>query len=83
MSLFQGGIGEISPKDIAQRFTQRMQAAGMQFIVFGPYDGSGIPCGIVDLETMHRVPAEFGGYIWKNRLKLIGPALRGDAQNKC
>jgi len=58
------------------RFRQRMQAAGSEIILLGPY-GSGDPgtAGIDDLETLARVPPFFDGYVWTNRVELLGPAL--------
>lgn len=58
------------------RFRQRMQAAGSEIILLGPY-GSGDPgtAGIDDLDTLARVPPSFGGYVWTNHIEVIGPAV--------
>lgn len=57
---------------------QRMADAGSQIILLGPY-GSGDPgtAGIDDLETLAQVPKDFDGYVWTNRIELIGPAWKG------
>lgn len=58
------------------RFTQRMQRHGTDVILFGPYSGGGFTSGIDDLDTLSRVPSQFGGHIWTNRITLIGPAVK-------
>jgi glycerophosphoryl diester phosphodiesterase len=58
------------------KFTRRMRAVGTEVILWGPYDGSGFSSGIDDAETLARVPDRFDGYIWTNRIELIGPLLR-------
>lgn len=55
------------------RFTGRMQAAGTEVILWGPYDGSGFSSGVDDPETLARVPEGFAGYVWTNRIEIIGP----------
>ncbi|WP_341365981.1 glycerophosphodiester phosphodiesterase family protein [Yoonia sp. BS5-3] len=57
------------------RFTQRMKAAGTTVILAGPYDGSGFSSGIDDADTFAKVPADFDGYLWTNRIEVIGPLL--------
>ena len=54
----------------------RMRDAGSEVILLGPY-GAGDPgtAGIDDLETLDEVPADFSGYVWTNRIELLGPAL--------
>lgn len=58
------------------RFQQRMAAAGSEIILLGPYT-SGDPgaAGIDDPAMLARVPDGFSGYLWTNRIELIGPAL--------
>ncbi|MEJ6399326.1 glycerophosphodiester phosphodiesterase family protein [Yoonia sp. 208BN28-4] len=58
------------------RFTRRMQAAGSDVILWGPYDGSGFSSGIDDAATLAQVPDHFDGYIWTNRAELIGPLMQ-------
>ena len=58
------------------KFTRRMAAVGTKVILWGPYDGSGFSSGIDDVQTLARVPDQFDGYIWTNRIEVIGPMLR-------
>ena len=46
-------------------------------ILLGPYE-SGDPgtAGIDTLEQLAQVPDGFVGYLWTNRIELIGPAWR-------
>ena len=55
----------------------RLREAGSEIILLGPF-GAGDPgtAGIDDLETLAMVPADFDGYVWTNRIELIGPALK-------
>lgn len=55
------------------RFTRRMKAAGTTIILAGPYDGSGFSSGIDDVDSFAKVPAHFDGFVWTNRIELIGP----------
>jgi glycerophosphoryl diester phosphodiesterase len=58
------------------RFQQRLAAVGSEIILLGPYSaGDPGTAGIDDLETLDRVPASFDGYVWTNRIEIIGPAL--------
>ncbi|CAN7525895.1 glycerophosphodiester phosphodiesterase family protein [Devosia sp. LjRoot3] len=54
----------------------RLKDAGSEVILLGPY-GAGDPgtAGIDDLETLEQVPENFPGYVWTNRIEVIGPAL--------
>ncbi len=60
-------------------FEARMTDAGSDIILMGEY-GSGDPGtpGIDNLEMLARVPESFGGYIWTDRVEIIGPALKGE-----
>jgi glycerophosphoryl diester phosphodiesterase len=44
--------------------------------LLGPY-GAGDPgtAGIDDIVTLDQVPGHFSGYVWTNRIEVIGPAL--------
>ena len=57
------------------KFTTRMQKAGSQVILWGPYDGTGFSSGIDDAATFARVPAGFDGHVWTNKAEVIGPLL--------
>lgn len=54
----------------------RLADAGSEVILLGPY-GAGDPgtAGIDDLDTLAQVPSGFPGYVWTNRIEVIGPAL--------
>lgn len=56
------------------RFMQRMDGAGTDIILVGPFE-SGDPgtSGIDDAETLARVPARFDGWLWTNRIEIVGP----------
>ncbi len=58
-------------------FLQRMREAGSEVILLGPWS-SGDPgtMGIDTPEQLARVPEGFDGYIWTNRIEVIGPLLR-------
>lgn len=55
------------------RFTARMQNAGSDVILWGPYDGTGFSSGVDDANTWVRVPRGFDGYVWTNKIEVIGP----------
>ncbi len=58
-------------------FLERMRDAGSEVILLGPYEaGDPGTAGIDTLEQLAQVPAAFTGYIWTNRIELIGPAWR-------
>lgn len=54
------------------RFTRRLTAVGTDVILAGAYDGSGFTIGIDDAESFGAVPLSFDGYVWTNRIELIG-----------
>lgn len=59
------------------KFTRRMEAAGSQVILVGPFENGDMGTrGIDSLDELHYVPEGFGGYVWTNRIELIGPALK-------
>ncbi len=55
------------------KFTRRMQAAGSDVILWGPYDGTGFSSGVDDAGTWGRVPDGFDGHVWTNKVEVIGP----------
>lgn len=58
-------------------FLQRLGDAGSEVILLGPYaPGDPGTAGIDTLEQLAQVPEQFTGYLWTNRIELIGPALR-------
>lgn len=58
------------------RFQQRMRNAGAQIILLGPMslDDPG-STGIDTIEHTNLIPNRFDGYVWTNRIELIGPHL--------
>lgn len=60
-------------------FLRRLHDAGSDVILLGPY-GAGDPgtAGIDTLEQLAQVPDAFVGYLWTNRIEVIGPALAGN-----
>ncbi len=54
-------------------FTARMKSAGSTVILWGPYDGTGFSSGVDDRATWARVPDNFDGYVWTNKIEVIGP----------
>ena len=56
------------------RLIARMEAAGSQVFVAGRYDGTGFASGIDDLATLARLPVDFSGGVWTNRIERIGQA---------
>jgi glycerophosphoryl diester phosphodiesterase len=59
------------------KFTKRMEKAGSAVILLGPFKSGEIgSTGIDSLEELKAVPKNFGGYVWTNRIELIGPELK-------
>lgn len=57
-------------------FIQRMTSVGTDVILLGPYEpGDPGTNGIDTLEELAQVPDGFTGYIWTNKIELIGPAV--------
>lgn len=58
-------------------FQRRMREAGSEVIMLGPW-GGGEPgtMGVDTPEQLADVPAAFDGYIWTNKIEVIGPLLR-------
>ena len=60
------------------RFTKRMEAAGTSVVLLGAYDGSGFSSGIDTEAAFQDVPDRFDGYVWTNRIEIIGPLLKAN-----
>lgn len=58
------------------KFTARLNAAGSQVILWGPYDGTGFSSGIDTQADLAKVPSQFDGYVWTNKIEVVGPELR-------
>ncbi len=58
------------------KFTRRMEKAGSTVILLGPLDPDDIgSTGIDSIGDLKAVPENFAGYVWTNRIELIGPEL--------
>jgi glycerophosphoryl diester phosphodiesterase len=59
------------------KFTRRMENAGSTVILVGPFEDGDIgTSGVDSLERLETVPEKFAGYVWTNRVELIGPELK-------
>lgn len=59
------------------RFRARMAAAGSDIILLGPYSpGDPGTRGIDSEAELRLIPDGFDGYVWTNRIEVIGPLLR-------
>jgi len=59
------------------KFTKRMEAAGSSVILLGPFSSGDIgSTGIDSIDQISAIPDGFAGYVWTNRIELIGPELR-------
>ncbi len=59
------------------KFTARMKAAGSDVMLAGPYSGNRAGAGGINTgETAARVPADFDGFIWTDRVEEIVPFLQ-------
>lgn len=58
------------------RFGERMRQSGSEVILIGPVALDEIgSVGIDSLDQLSLIPEHFDGYVWTNRIELIGPAL--------
>jgi glycerophosphoryl diester phosphodiesterase len=58
------------------RFLTRMQAAGSDVVLLGPYGSGAGTAGIDTAEQMEDVPADYSGFVWTNRILEVGPAIK-------
>jgi len=59
------------------RFVRRMESAGTDVVLFGDYDGRRLSVGIDDAATLASVPNGYSGYIWTDKIEVVGPLLKG------
>jgi glycerophosphoryl diester phosphodiesterase len=65
------------------RFMARMKEANTAVFVLGDYDGGTFSTGIDAAADLERLPKEFPGGIWTNRIEAIAPLLtRGAARER-
>lgn len=57
------------------RFTQRMKNAGSDVFLLGPYDG-GFTNGVDSADQWDLIPEKFDGYVWTNRVEVMGAMIR-------
>jgi glycerophosphoryl diester phosphodiesterase len=58
-----------------------MEAAGSTVILLGPVEGGDIgTTGIDSVEQIKSIPKNFAGYVWTNRVELIGPELESQGR---
>lgn len=77
----RGGL-MLVPVDVApwlwgwpHRLQKRLEGVGTQLVVTGPRAG-GFSSGIDGEEALARLPADYRGGLWTNRIERVGPALR-------
>lgn len=58
------------------KFSQRMESVNSEVILLGPYDGQGFSTPFDDLEKARQLPENYSGYIWTDRIELMGPDLK-------
>ncbi|WOI53408.1 glycerophosphodiester phosphodiesterase family protein [Parvularcula sp. LCG005] len=58
------------------RFMQRMDGVGTRVVLLGPMTKDDVgTSGIDSAALLDRVPHDFGGYVWSNRIEEIGPMV--------
>ncbi|WP_242601406.1 glycerophosphodiester phosphodiesterase family protein [Pseudaestuariivita atlantica] len=75
------------PDDVApwlwgwpRRFLRRMDRAGTDVIMAGPFRSTAGTNGIDTVDAFTALPDGFGGHVWTNRIERIGPARAGLAR---
>ncbi len=62
-------------------FVERMRSVGTDVLLIGPYTaGDAGTSGIDSIELLAQVPRPFAGFLWTNRIEVIGPAFAAAAQ---
>ncbi|MBB2795869.1 UNVERIFIED_ORG: hypothetical protein GGD58_004770 [Rhizobium pisi] len=57
------------------RFLKRLQDAGTEIFVLGPYRGGEFSTGIDDPAQLARLPPNYAAGIWTNEIETIGRLL--------
>lgn len=63
------------------RFLDRMEAAGTQVFVLGPYHGGEFSTGIDSPEALARLPSNYSGGIWTNEIEAIAGQLSAQGRH--
>ena len=56
------------------RFLQRMDGANSAVFLVGDYNGEGFSTSFDDVDQLQRLPADYSGGIWTDRIDLVAPA---------
>lgn len=60
------------------RFVERMAVAGSEVYLIGPYEKGDVGArGVDSLQEAARLPRNFPGGVWTNRVDRVGPAIKG------
>lgn len=59
-----------------RRLEARMERVGTEVVLAGPLLPGGISTGIDTLEQRDEVHPDFGGWLWTDRIEVLGPAAR-------
>jgi len=64
------------------RFEKRLAEWNSELILLGARESGDVGSrGIDDISELAAIPEGFGGYIWTNRVEVIGPALNSESSN--
>ncbi|NNE34799.1 MAG: hypothetical protein HKN13_06165 [Rhodothermales bacterium] len=56
-----------------------MENAGSRVFLIGDYRGEGFSQGVDRVDDLDRIPDDYSGGLWTDRIDLIGPAVRSGA----
>jgi len=57
------------------RLSARLSSHGSRLVMLGAYDGTGFSSGVDSVGELSAVPPRLNGYLWTNRVDLIGPVI--------
>lgn len=61
------------------RFNDRLKAVDSEIILLGPYTNGDVgTSGIDETAQFDLIPEAFDGYVWTNKIEIIGPALEAN-----
>jgi glycerophosphoryl diester phosphodiesterase len=61
-------------------FQSRMQSAGSEVILVGPWGAEGFTTGLDTSAQLSQIPPTFKGFVWTNTVELTGPLLKEKKQ---